>query len=343
MADHRRRFGPAVRLAALGLILLLLAGCAPSAPLEDTFLAMDTVMTIRLYDNEDQALLDRARDRVAELEGLLSVTDPDSEISALNRDGFAALSPDTVNLLAGGIELCRRAPGALDISLYPVLRTWGFTTGEYAVPTSEQLAKLLDRVDYARIELNEGDGTAHLPEGMEVDLGSVAKGYTADVLAELLREGGATSALLDLGGNIQAVGTKPDGSFWRVAIRDPEGGGSLGVVEVANQAVVTSGGYERYFEENGVRYWHILDPKTGAPARSGLLSVTVVGGNGLTCDGLSTALFVMGLDGALDHWRAHRDFEAVFVLEDGSVTITAGLEGRFTLAQTDRALTVIQP
>lgn len=334
------------RLFVFFLTLILLAGCAPApaqtAPAaERTFFAMDTVMTLRLYEGGDEALLDQAEARVWELEAQLSVTDPDSEIYALDHEGRAALSPDAAALLAQALDLCRRTSGALDISIYPVLRTWGFTTGEYSVPSQEAVAALLPLVDYTRVAL---DGSqASLPGGMEIDLGSVAKGYTGDRLAALLTEHGVASALLDLGGNIQAVGAKPDGSPWRVGIRDPEGEGNLGVVEVAGQAVVTSGGYERYFDRDGVRYWHILDPETGAPARSGLTSVTIVGDSGLVCDGLSTALFVMGLDGALDHWRQHRDFEAVFVSEDGSVTITPGLEAAFTLSQTNRPLTIAQP
>ncbi len=334
------------RLAALCLALFLLAGCAPAPAqavptAENTFFAMDTVMALRLYEGGGEDLLGQAEDRVKELEALLSVTDQGSEIYALNHSGSAELSRPAAELLGAALELCRRTDGALDISIYPVLRAWGFTTGEYAVPARESIAALLPLVDYTKIEL---DGSkASLPDGAEIDLGSVAKGYAGGVLADYLRENGATSALLDLGGNIQTVGAKPDGSPWRVGIRDPEGDGELGVVEVIDQAVVTSGGYERYFEQDGVRYWHILDPKTGAPARSGLISVTVVGDSGLTCDGLSTALFVMGLDRALDHWRQYRDFEAVFVCEDGSVTVTAGLEGRFTLAQEGRALTVARP
>lgn len=336
------------RLFALCLAAVLLSGCstAPaqaSPTAERTFFAMDTVMTLRLYKGGGPALLDAAGDRVKELEALLSVTDPDSEIYALNRDGSAGLSRDTEELLSGALELCRETDGALDVSIYPVLRSWGFTTGEYAVPTGAELSALLPLVDYRRVELTrtgEGRAAASLSPGMEIDLGSVAKGYAGDVVSALLKEQGVTSALLDLGGNIQTVGARPDGTPWRVGVRDPEGDGYIGVVEVTGRAVVTSGGYERYFEEGGVRYWHILDPETGAPARSGLASVTVVGDSGLACDARSTALFVLGLDRALEYWRAHRDFEAVFVCEDGSVTVTAGLEDSFTLSQTERALTV---
>ena len=335
------------RLSALCLAFVLLAGCAPapaqsSPAAERTFFAMDTIMALRLYQGGDREALERAEDRVKELEALWSVTDENSEIRALNRSGSAAgLSPETADLLDRALDMCARTDGALDISIYPVLRAWGFTTGEYAVPDDEAIAGLLSRVDYTRVVR---DGTsAALPGGMEIDLGSVAKGYTGAVLASLLKESGVTSALLDLGGSIQAVGAKPDGSPWRVGIRDPEGDGSLGVAEVIDQAVVTSGGYERYFEQDGVRYWHILDPETGKPARSGLASVTVIGEDGAVCDGLSTALFVMGLDGALEHWRQYQDFEAVFVSEDGSITITAGLQDKFALSQTNRTLTVARP
>ena len=318
------------RLAALGLALVLLAGCAPAPAqavpaAESTFFAMDTVMTLRLYEGEDETLLDQAEDRVKELEALLSVTDPDSEIYALNHTGTAELSPETADLLDTALGMCERTGGALDISIYPILRAWGFTTGEYSVPGEEAIAALLPLVDYTKVE--HGGRSAALPEGMEIDLGSVAKGYTGDVLAGYLKENGVTSALLDLGGNIQAVGAKPDGSPWRIGIRDPEGDGNIGVVEVIDQAVITSGGYERYFEEDGVRYWHILDPKTGAPARSGLVSVTVIGDSGTVCDALSTALFVMGREKAVAFWLNHcfeLHIELVLEEEDGSITYTTG-------------------
>ncbi len=316
-------------------------GCTPApAPAKTTFAAMDTVMTLTVYGGESDAL-DAAKARVLDLEALLSVTDPDSDVSALNRAGTAALSPDTADLLGRALELCERTGGALDVTIYPVVRAWGFTTGDYTVPDGDTLAALLEKVDYTEVRL-EGD-TASLPAGAEIDLGAVAKGYAGDALAALLREKGVESALLELGGNIHTVGSKPDGSDWRVAVRDPaDKEGYLGVVSVSNKAVVTSGGYERYFEQDGVRYWHIMDPRTGAPARSGLASVTVAADSGLYADALSTALFVMGREAALDYWRAHRDFEAVLVSEDGSVTVTAGLEGSFTLSGA-RTLSVARP
>ena len=249
-------------------------------------------------------------------------------------------------LLSRALELCALTDGALDLTAYSAVQAWGFTTGEYRVPSQGELDALIPRIDYTRLEL-DGDGLrARLPENMELDLGAVAKGYAGTYLAEQLRQAGVTSAILRLGGNIQAVGTRPDGNPWRVAIQDPDSQqeATLGVVEIADQAVITSGGYQRYFEEGGETYWHIMDPDTAAPARSGLTSVTVIGADGTVCDALSTALFVMGPEEAAGFWRAHPELgvELILVLEDGAVQITQGLEETFTLSQ-DRTMEVIAP
>ena len=213
------------------------------------------------------------------------------------------------------------------------------------MPSQTELDALASHIDYSTVRLEPGSSVL-IPEGVEVDLGAVAKGYTGDVLAEELKAQDVASALLDLGqSSILAIGAKPDGSPWRIGIQDPAGEGYLGVLELEDMAMGTSGGYQRYFEENGVRYWHIIDPDTAAPARSGLASVTVVSPSGLTCDGLSTALFVMGLEEGTAFWRAHRslDFDVIFITDDGSVFITSGLEESFSLAQgyEDREVTVL--
>jgi len=215
--------------------------------------------------------------------------------------------------------------------MYPVVRAWGFTTSDYRIPGEDELTGLLEHVDYTALTV-DGDA-ATLPAGMEMDLGAVAKGYAGEMAADLLRERGVESALLNMGGNVQTVGAKPDGSSWRIGIQDPNQptGGYLGVLLLKDQAAVTSGGYERYFEQDGVRYWHIMDPHTGAPARSGLTSVTIVGDKGGLCDGLSTSLFVLGLDGALDYWHTYGGFEAILVDENKDVWLTGGLKDSFTL------------
>lgn len=315
------------------IILLFAAvfftGCGKNQKHSETFLAMDTVMTVTCYSSDD-AVLKQAREQIQSLEEKLSVTDEKSDIGRLNADGGGTVSGETEDLLRAALAICERTDGALDISLYPVLRAWGFTTGDYAIPDRYVLDGLLQSVGYEKIKLNAGNLT--MPEAMQLDLGSVAKGYTGDAILAQLSRAGVKSAIVDLGGNIQTLGCKPDGSKWKVAVKNPLQDGYLGYLSLADEAAITSGSYERYFVgEDGNRYWHILDRSTGYPADSGLVSVTVVGKQGVLCDGLSTALFVMGLEKGLEFWRNSQDFEAIFVENDGTVVITAGLKDVFQL------------
>lgn len=331
--------------AALLSAAFLLTGCS-GAPAQEpetaTFFAMDTAMDFTVYG--DAALLDEAETLIGSLEEQVSVTDEHSNIYAIDHTGSGSLSGNAAELMAQALELCRRTGGALDISVYPIVRAWGFTTGSYQVPDEETIQSLLPLVDYTQIQYDAATGVVTLPEGMEIDLGSVAKGYTGQLAAQMLREHGVQSALLNLGGNVQTVGTKPDGSPWQIGIKDPQGEDAMMVLSVEDQAVVTSGGYERYFEQDGQTYWHIMDPSTGHPADSGLLSVTIVGKQGIICDGLSTSLFVMGLEKAADLWAQSCDFEAVFVTASGEVYITEGLQDRFALTEqyADTPVSVIE-
>ena len=331
--------------AALLSAAFLLTGCsgAPAqGPETATFFAMDTAMDFTVYG--DAALLDEAETLIGSLEEQVSVTDEHSDIYAIDHTGSGSLSGNAAELMEQALELCRRTGGALDISVYPIVRAWGFTTGSYQVPDEETIQSLLPLVDYTQIQYDAATGVVTLPEGMEIDLGSVAKGYAGQLAAQMLREHGVQSALLNLGGNVQTVGTKPDGSPWQICIKDPQGEDAMMVLSVEDQAVVTSGGYERYFEQDGQTYWHIMDPSTGHPADSGLISVTIVGDEGVVCDGLSTALFVMGLEKAADLWAQSGDFEAVFVTASGEVYITEGLQDRFALTEqyADTPVSVIE-
>lgn len=312
------------------LALLCAALCLPAAFAEDgsiTFFAMDTVMSVRA-DEADETLLRQCETAIEALEARLSVTRETSEISALNRERAAALSPDTEALLSYALRMCEETDGALDITLYPIIRAWGFTTNEFRVPAPEELEALLPLVDYTRVEC--ANGSAALPDGVMIDLGSVAKGLASDVLADLLRNGDCSSGLIDLGGNLYCVGAKPDGSFWRVGVRDPRMEESYcAVVQLADQAVVTSGQYERYFmDDDGTVYGHIFDPKSGRPVQNAMQSVTIIGNSGLECDALSTALFVMGRQNACAFLQEHTDVEAILI-EDDTFYVTKGLKNRF--------------
>ena len=332
-------------ISAMLSALLFLTGCSAESspePVQGTFFAMDTMMDFTIYG--ESGLINQSESLIASLESLVSVTDADSELYAINQTGSGMLTEEASSLMKQALEICRRTDGALDLSIYPIVRAWGFTTGSYQVPDEAEIQALLPLVDYRKIQYDAATGTVTLPEGMEIDLGSVAKGYAGQLVAQMLRDNGVESALLNLGGNVQTVGAKPDGSPWQIGIKDPQGEDAMMVLSVEDQAVVTSGGYERYFEQDGQTYWHIMDPSTGHPADSGLISVTIVGDEGVVCDGLSTALFVMGLEKAADLWAQSGDFEAVFVTASGEVYITEGLRDRFALTEqyADTPVSVIE-
>ena len=307
-------------------------GTAKSTDEEESisFYAMNTYMSVSAY-GADAELLQQAESLVLDMEGEVSATSEGSAVYRLNHSGSASLSQEAAYLLDRALSLCAETDGALDISLYPIVRAWGFTTEDenYRVPEPEEIEQLLEKVDYSRVSVNGTE--VSLPEGMEIDLGSVTKGYIGDRICALLRDAGIEHALLNLGGNIQTLGVKPDGSLWRVAVQSPEGDGIVGVLSTSDKAVITSGGYERYFEdENGNIWWHIMDSENGYPAKNGLISVTIIGDEGLYCDALSTALFVMGQDGAIGFWQSHRDFEMVLINDRGELLLTPGLADSFT-------------
>lgn len=324
------------KLTAL-LLAGILTGCSAPAeemqqPVERSLFAMNTYMTFTVYGEDAQAALQEAEECIQQVEGLWSVTDEDSEIYQANHSGGqpVTVSEETAEIISFALEMAQRTGGALDPTIYPVLTAWGFTTDSKQVPSQQQIAQLLEQVGYDRIQINGSELT--VPDGMELDLGAVGKGYTADLVTEILRRHGVTSALISLGGNIQSIGSRPDGSDWRLGIRAPWESGNLGVLTVSDAAVVTSGGYENYFDdEQGNIYWHILDPSTGYPADSGLQSVTIVGREGKMCDALSTALFVMGAQSAEQYWRENGGFEMLLVTDSGEILITEGIAEDFTL------------
>ncbi len=324
---------------AICILVLFLTGCAGvgktgTKEFKTSFFAMDTYISLTVYGENGDTALEDAQSKMEELEALWSTTDENSEIYSLNSSGGEAVtvSNETRDLLEFALSMADETEGALDPTIYPVLLAWGFTTGENRIPEENELQALLQDVGYERVKIEGNEVT--VPEGMKLDMGAVGKGYTGDVLTGILKEAGVTSALLDLGGNVQVIGTKPDGSRWRLGLRNPfDAEGYLGVLEIADAAVVTSGSYERYFiGDDGKRYGHIIDPATGYPAESGLASVTIVAKEGKLCDALSTSLFIMGREKAEGYWREHGDFEMILITDEGELYITEGISDAFSLS-----------
>ena len=311
------------KIAGLLALLLMLTSCAPASKYQKDFFAMDTFFELTAYGEHAPEALEAAEALSMELDTELSATDPESTLYALNEAEGGTVEDSIAELLEIALPLCKSTGGTFDISLLRLSQAWGFSGGEERVPEASEIAALLKSAGWEKIVYE--NNTVTIPEGAGLDFGAIAKGYTSQKISDLLASYGVESAMLSLGGNVQVLGRKPDGTLWNIGIADPSDDTRVaGSVSVENAVVITSGPYKRYFEQDGIRYHHILDPETGSPAESGLLSVTIISENGALADALSTALFVMGEEKALDYWREHGGFEAVLITEDGRVLATEG-------------------
>lgn len=332
------------RLFIGGLLVaaLMLAGCSAQTSAEGPsqtreVYAMDTVMTLEAYGQNADAALDEAAAEIERLDALWSIASSDGEIARLNAEKQITASADTLALLTRAKEISAATDGLFSTTIAPLMEAWGFTSGDYRVPDEAELSALLAHVDDEEIAIS--GSTVTIPADAKVDLGGIAKGFTSARVMEIFRENGIKNGILSLGGNVQTLGTKPDGTLWRVGLQNPADERALfATLELADKAVITSGAYERNFEQDGIVYHHIIDPRTGYPAESGLSSVTVVSDDGTLADGLSTALFIMGKEAAVEFWRSHRDdFDMVLLADDGAVTVSAGIADALTLSDDSAA------
>lgn len=308
--------------------VLGICGC-DAAPAYNSALGfyLDAVITISGY--ADKEILEGAVALCGEYEKIFSRTVKGSDVWRINHGEGSPVRVcgDTAELLTIALEVCEKSGGALDITIAPASDLWDFKADEPEIPDSGELSSAAELVDYTKLKL-EGDMVT-LPAGMAIDLGAVAKGYIADKAAEYLKEKGVESAILNLGGNVVALGCKPDGSKWSIGIQDPEKeNGRAGYsVLVADESVVTSGIYQRGFDKDGVRYHHILDRATGWPVQNGLASVTIIADSSAMADAMSTACFVLGRDMGMS-FAEKMGVQAVFIGTDGKVSCTPALEGK---------------
>lgn len=322
------------KLFAILIIIFSACSCSPKreqvsniSETRDIF-AMDTYMNLKTYGENNSSALNEAENEIINLEKMLSVTAENSDIWNINHSGgnFTGVSSDTIEIIEKALEIGNKTDGALDITVYPVVKEWGFTTGDYKIPDETEIENLLENVDFRKIETD--GNSVKIPADFQIDTGSLTKGYTGDKVMDIFRKNGIKSAIINLGGNVQTLGAKPDGSLWKVAVKNPfQPDAEMCILSVEDKAVITSGNYERFFTgDDGVNYWHIIDTKTGKPAGNGLVSVTIIGGNGLECDALSTALFVAGTEKAVEYWQKNDNFDMILVTDDGKIIITDGIE-----------------
>ena len=315
---------------ALALILSLTACGAPKMAQSSIF-AMDTYMTLVAYGDKAQDALAEAGRAINALEQQLSRTRENSDVWCINHGG-GQVDLTTARLVEQSFRFSDETDGAFDITIAPLVDLWAINSDSPHVPTQAEIDALLPLVGVEHIHV-DGDAVT-LDKGCAIDLGGIAKGYASDRVAEIFAEHGIKSGTVSLGGNVYVCGKRPDGNPWNVAVQDPKGEGYACVLSLSDTFAVTSGGYQRFFTaEDGTVYQHIIDPATGYPVQSDLLSVTVVCSNGTRADAYSTALYVMGEEAAIRFWESRQGgdhaFEAVFITTDGRIVCTPGLTDQF--------------
>ncbi|HMM06912.1 MAG TPA: FAD:protein FMN transferase [Clostridiales bacterium] len=288
---------------------------------------LDTFIDITAYDVK-QEVVDDALHQIAVYENLLSKTIEGSDVWNINHANGqpVEVSDHTRNVIKASKAVSEASDGAFDITIAPCVALWDFKSDTPSLPDQEKLADAAKLTDYTKIKM-EGN-TVTLPAGMQIELGSIAKGYITDEIAAYCRSRGVKQGMLNFGGNVVVIGSRPDGQPWRVGIQDPKEprGQSLIVLPATNSAVASSGTYERGFTLDGVRYHHILDPETGWPVQNGLVSVTVLTTNSLIAEGYDTACFIMGLEKGMALVEANPDMEAVFIDDQDNMYFSEGLK-----------------
>ena len=337
-----------LKLKPFGLIFFIIffismiSACSPLSireskeikPVTKTNFIMGSLVKITVYDEDiDESVFNRVFNRIQEIENKMTINKvtPQGEIIRLNNSAghdFVELSGETFFILEKGKYYGEITQGKFDITIGPIVKLWNIDTENAAIPDGEEIIQKLPLVDYRKLELDQEQKKAKLSEeGMMVDLGAIAKGYAADEAAKILIDAGIKHAIINLGGNILTIGSKPDGSLFRLGLQDPfqERNINMAVVRLNNQSLVSSGTYEKFFEANGKKYHHIIDPKTGYPVENELVSVSIITEKSIDADALSTSVFLLGLEKGMDFVEKLPNTEAVFVTSAKKVFVSSGI------------------
>jgi len=300
-------------------------------PYESEDFAMGTVVMQRIYDDNGKKISKQVIDRIRKIEEGMTINKLGGQINKLNEFAgidFVELDKDDIYILEKAKEYSEISNGAFDVTVGPLVKKWGVFSDNPSIPSMDEIHSLLGIVGFKDIKIDKPSSRAKLDKkGQVVDLGGIAKGFAGDEAIKIYKKHGVKSAFISIGGNIVLLGGKPDSTSWKVGVRDPRGpeGSYIAVINAKDKAIVSSGDYQRYFEKEGVRYHHIIDPRTGYPADSGLIGTTVVSELSIDADALSTAAFVLGLESGMDLIEKIEGVEAVFITDKKKVYITEGL------------------
>ncbi|MGH4118515.1 FAD:protein FMN transferase [Clostridium sp.] len=319
-------------------ISIFLVACKNNTkPVEKKIYMMGTIIDLKVYGKNAEEATEKAIKRVEEIENKMSVNIETSEISKLNTKAGVSgekLSADTYSVIEKAVQYSKLTEGAFDPTIEPIVKLWGIGTDAERVPSVDEITEKLKLVDYKDIILDGGNSTAQLKRtNQAIDLGAIAKGYTADEIKGILLENKISSAIINLGGNIYAMGNKEDGAKWNIGIQNPldERGKYLGTVTVSDKSVVTSGNYERFFMVGTKRYHHIFDPKNGYPSENGIISTTIISDKSIDGDVLSTSTYIMGINKAQKLVESIEGVEAIFITDDKKIYVTSGIKDSFKL------------
>ena len=341
--------------STIGLLMLslifMLAGCGEvtseqTQNLTRTIYALDTVITINLYDGGDEALMDELEGRIEYIESIMSAQKEDSEVAAINDNagiGPVIVSDETYKVVERALYYAELSSGRFDPTVGPIIKLWGIGTEDARVPEQSEIDEALKLVDYSKVVIDSSAHSVYLEEtGMSIDLGGIAKGYVADELVAILERKGLDKAMINLGGNIYAYGEKGEDTPWKIGVQTPYDTRNVyfGYLSVADKTVVTSGPYERYFEADGKIYHHIFNANTGYPIDSDVASVTIIADTSMDADAMSTLMFTFEPDEGLAFIENLPDVDCIYVDKELNLTLSSGTKSMFTL--TDDTYTIVE-
>lgn len=335
------------KIITMFLILILVfptTSCSKQkniSPVSRTNFLLGTLIEITIYDNPQESIFTKAFDRIKDIEDKMTINEEKlnskSEIMNINDNSgnkYVKVSNDTFYVIEKGIYYSNLSKGNFDITIGPIVKLWNIGTEHAKIPSNEEIDKSLELVNYNNVLINKESKEVMLKNnGMKIDLGAIAKGYAADEVKKVLLKNGVNHAIINLGGNIYALGSKIDGNPWAIGVQNPfhKRGEALGIVNVTNKSVVTSGIYERYFEKKGKRYHHILNPFTGYPVENSIAGVSIIANGSIDADGLSTALFALGVDKGLELAEQIDGVDAILITKNNKIYMTSGIKESFKL------------